>query len=61
MTRHEPIRIPYYLDGSMSLVEVKPEVLVETLANAAKRATAQSWCSSNGFDFKTVTEAGIQA
>lgn len=69
---HEPLRIPYFfngsihnyvpdflvkkLDGSVVLVEVKPNMLTETLVNLAKQSAAQSWCELNGLTLITITE-----
>ena len=73
--RHEPFRIPYFFEGSMhnyvpdfsvrmtdgtnALVEVKPLMLTESKANAAKKNAAEQWCSLNNFLLLTITEKDL--
>lgn len=69
---YEPMRLPYmfegsvhnyvpdflvtYVDGSQSLVEVKPDMLMITKQNAAKQRAAEIWCNQNNIELLLITE-----
>lgn len=73
---HEPLRIPYlfegsirnyvpdflitHVDGKKTLVEVKPDSLVDTASNIAKLKAATSWCELNDIGMVVVTEASLE-
>jgi hypothetical protein len=77
MWEYEPVRIPYVFEGSvhnyvpdfmvtpcsgsLTLVEVKPECLVDVHKNVVKRKAAEAWCETNGVGLLTVTENELTA
>jgi hypothetical protein len=74
---YEPLRIPYVFEGSvhnyvpdfmvtgdsglLTLIEVKPECLVDVGKNLAKRRAAEAWCETNGVGLLIVTENELTA
>ena len=72
---HEPMRIPYDIegsthnyvpdfmvtrvDGTKQLIEVKPENLSDTPVNLAKAIAASSWCELKTLQYVIVTEKSL--
>jgi hypothetical protein len=48
-------------NGKSSLVECKPEKVVDSARNQRKFAAAQAWCATQGWTFEVVTDAQLRS
>jgi len=57
--RYTPDIIVEYIDNHTSIIEVKPECLVDYPKNTAKSKALQEYCKQNNFTCRTITETEL--